>query len=38
LQRPVEPRQYPAIRYSHRLLDAGAVASVGTIGDSYDNA
>jgi putative transposase len=30
--------QYTAIRYSTRLLDAGAVASIGSIGDSYDNA
>ncbi len=27
-----------AIRYSERLSDAGAVASIGTVGDSYDNA
>jgi putative transposase len=30
--------QYRAIRYSQRLADAGAVASVGSKGDSYDNA
>jgi putative transposase len=30
--------QYRAIRYSQRLSDAGAVASVGSKGDSYDNA
>jgi putative transposase len=30
--------QYTSIRYSNRLLDAGAVASIGTVGDSYDNA
>ncbi len=30
--------QYTSIRYSTRLLDAGAVASIGTVGDSYDNA
>ena len=30
--------QYTSIRYSERLLDAGAVASIGTVGDSYDNA
>jgi putative transposase len=30
--------QYTAIRYATRLLDAGAVASIGTVGDSYDNA
>jgi putative transposase len=28
--------QYTSIRYSSRLLDAGAVASIGTVGDSYD--
>jgi putative transposase len=30
--------QYLSIRYTERLLDAGAVASVGSRGDSYDNA
>ena len=30
--------QYTSIRYTNRLLDAGAVASIGTVGDSYDNA
>ena len=30
--------QYRAIRYTQRLADAGAVASVGSKGDSYDNA
>ena len=30
--------QYLSIRYSERLHDAGAVASVGSRGDSYDNA
>jgi putative transposase len=30
--------QYTSIRYSARLLEAGAVASIGTVGDSYDNA
>ena len=30
--------QYTAIKYRSRLLDAGAVASIGTVGDSYDNA
>jgi putative transposase len=30
--------QYVSIRYSERLADAGAVASIGTVGDSYDNA
>ena len=30
--------QYAAVRYTQRLAEAGAVASVGTTGDSYDNA
>lgn len=30
--------QYLAIRYTERLAEAGAVTSVGTRGDSYDNA
>jgi putative transposase len=30
--------QYLAIRYTERLADAGAVSSVGSRGDSYDNA
>jgi putative transposase len=30
--------QYTSIRYSSRLDDAGAVASIGSVGDSYDNA
>jgi putative transposase len=30
--------QYVAIRYTERLAEAGAVASVGSVGDSYDNA
>jgi putative transposase len=30
--------QYLSIRYSERLADAGAIASVGSRGDSYDNA
>ena len=30
--------QYTAIRYAARLLEAGALASIGSVGDSYDNA
>ena len=30
--------QYTSIRYTLRLGDAGAVASIGTVGDSFDNA
>jgi putative transposase len=31
-------RQYTAIRYAERLAEVGAIASVGSVGDSYDNA
>ena len=30
--------QYTAIRYADRLAEVGAIASIGTVGDSYDNA
>lgn len=30
--------QYLAIRYSDRLIEAGVEASVGSVGDAYDNA
>lgn len=30
--------QYLAVRYANTLSAAGAVASVGSVGDSYDNA
>jgi putative transposase len=30
--------QYTAIRYGSRLAEAGALASIGSVGDSYDNA
>jgi putative transposase len=38
LRRPVESAQYLSIRYTERLAEAGAVTSVGSRGDSYDNA
>ena len=38
MRRSVESGQYLGIRYSERLDAAGAVASVGSKGDSYDNA
>jgi putative transposase len=38
LRRSLEPGQYLAIRYTQRLADEGAVGSVGSRGDSYDNA
>ena len=38
LRQSIESAQYTAIRYAERLADAGAIASIGTVGDSYDNA
>jgi transposase InsO family protein len=38
LRRPVESTQYLAIRYTERLAEAGALPSIGSVGDSYDNA
>lgn len=38
LRRPVEFAQYVSIRYTERLAEAGIEPSVGSKGDSYDNA
>jgi len=38
LRRPVESAQYLSIPYTERLADAGIDTSVGSVGDSYDNA
>jgi len=38
LRRPVESAQYLSIRYTERLALAGIEPSVGSVGDSYDNA
>ena len=38
LRRPVESIQYISIRYTERLAEAGIEPSVGSKGDSYDNA
>ena len=38
LRRLVESTQYASIRYSERLAEAGIEPSVGSRGDSYDNA
>ncbi len=38
LHRLIEPGQYLSIRYSERLDENDIVASVGSRGDSYDNA
>ena len=38
LRRPIESTQYVSIRYTERLAQAGIEPSVGSVGDSYDNA
>ena len=38
LRRSVEPKQYVSIAYTDRLEEISAAPSIGTIGDSYDNA
>jgi putative transposase len=38
LRRPVESAQYTAIRFTQRLADAGIQPSMGSVGDSLDNA
>jgi len=38
LRPPLEPGQYLSIRYTERLAQAGIEPSVGSVGDSYDNA
>ena len=32
------PEQYTSIRYGERLAEIGAVPSIGSVGDSFDNA
>jgi putative transposase len=38
LRRLLEPKQYTSIRCTERLDDVNAAPSIGSIGDSYDNA
>jgi putative transposase len=38
LRRPLDFAQYLSIRYTERLAEAGIEPSVGSVGDSYDNA
>lgn len=38
LRRPVESAQYVSIKYTERLAEAGVEPSVGSVGDSCDNA
>lgn len=37
-QKGVRGTQYLSIRYTERLAEAGIQSSVGSVGDSYDNA
>ena len=38
MQPPVEPAQYRSVVYGESLAESKVVASVGSRGDSYDNA
>ncbi len=38
LRPPIESGQFTSIRYGERLAELGAVPSIGSIGDSFDNA
>jgi putative transposase len=38
LRGPVESGQYTSIDYTQPLADHGVLASVGSVGDAYDNA
>ncbi|MCA1700488.1 MAG: integrase core domain-containing protein, partial [Actinobacteria bacterium] len=35
---PIESAQYTSIDYTQELTDHGVLASVGSVGDAYDNA
>jgi putative transposase len=37
LRRPVESTQYTSIDYTQTLADHRVLASVGSVGDAYDN-
>jgi putative transposase len=38
LRPPIESAQYTSIAFTERLIEAGIDASIGSTGDSYDNA
>lgn len=38
LRRPVEFTQYTSVRFGETLALSGLVASIGSVGDAYDNA
>ena len=38
MHRPLEPAQYTSLAFGERLAEAGIQPSVGSVGDSFDNA
>ena len=38
MRRLLEPKQYTSVAHTERLAEIHALASIGSIGDSYDNA
>jgi len=38
LRRPVDPGQYTSFAFNQVLDDHGVLASIGSVGDAYDNA
>ena len=38
LRRPTEFAQYTSFAFTAHLIEAGIDASIGTVGDAYDNA
>ena len=38
LRRPLEFTQYTSLVFGHQLRESGLVASMGSVGDAYDNA
>ena len=38
MRRPLEPEQYTSIRFTETLTLQGLSASIGSVGDAYDNA
>ena len=38
LRRPLESAQYTSIDFAQTLADHGVLASIGSVGDAYDNA
>ncbi len=38
MRRPLEPGQYTSFDYTQALDDHGVLASIGSVGDAFDNA